>query len=182
MNHFFITGLPRSRTCWLANLLTYGPAFCHHDALKAGCDVPTLVQTLAATPGDHRFLGDADSGLTFLAAELKQQFPAAKWVFIRHDAKQAEASYRRHFAACDPYLSPGADVTQIFAVLERQYTIAQQAVGSFLEMEFEELNNPAMVENVWRWCVPGEPFHRARGAMLQTFEMNIIPERIAVKL
>lgn len=31
MKHFFIAALPRSRTKWLSNFLTYGGAFCCHE-------------------------------------------------------------------------------------------------------------------------------------------------------
>ena len=33
-NIFFITGLPRSRTAWLANWFTYGHTFCFHEACR----------------------------------------------------------------------------------------------------------------------------------------------------
>lgn len=177
MKPFFITGLPRTRTAWLANLLTYGNSFCLHDGLMQG-GLAGLVAMLRTLGQSRSFVGDADSGLTFHAAELVQLFPDARWLFIRRDPAKAEASYKKHFDGRDPYVSPGASVSALFERLVKQCDHARTVVPKFAEIEFDTLNQPEALRRAWAWCVPGEPFCEERSAMLEPLQMNVMPEKV----
>jgi hypothetical protein len=68
MTPFFITGLPRSRTAWLANFFTTDHSFCYHDISRVG----SVWAILESTSSD--FVGDSDSGLLTLVDSLLIRF------------------------------------------------------------------------------------------------------------
>lgn len=82
---FFIVGLPRSRTAWLSNFMTYDGLYCHHEALN-GCR--TLDQYREKIGQD----GDSSTGLMLL--DLNTLFPNRKILIIESDVKRA-ISFRR---------------------------------------------------------------------------------------
>jgi hypothetical protein len=94
VNPFFIVSLPRSRTAWLANFLSYGPCYCYHEPM---CDFdlkdyPHML-ALAGTP----YAGVADSINCMIIDKLIKMFPRAKLVIIRRDigevARSVEAAF-----------------------------------------------------------------------------------------
>jgi hypothetical protein len=89
MNHFFICSLPRSRTAWLANFLTYGPSFCFHEPMNkyALKEYPGL---LAKTGKRHA--GVSDSINTLVIEELVDMFPQAKIVVIQRPIEEVAKS------------------------------------------------------------------------------------------
>lgn len=72
--NFFILGMPRSRTAWLANFMTTGDVFCHHEGLN-GCHTIDQYKDKLGTSD-----GDACTGLVLF--DLDSQFPNAKKVII----------------------------------------------------------------------------------------------------
>ena len=172
---FFITGLPRSRTAWLANLLTHGRSFCLHDGTLRG--LPELIATMKTLGDSHAVVGDADSGLLFYVEELKQLFPKARWVFVKREPVAAQMSYKRHFNGRDPYLLPGTDLVPLFRKLADQYAQARNMVHH-LEVPFERLDDVETVKAVWDWCLPHDPFDAVRAEQLLRLRVNIIPERV----
>jgi hypothetical protein len=97
-NVFFITGLPRSRTAWLANLLTAAGSFCFHDAVLADGSldgaVSVMLERLSRRP--HESVGDSDSGLLFWADLARKRFPDSPFVIIERDPSACLASSVRH--------------------------------------------------------------------------------------
>ena len=93
MTPFFITGLPRSRTAWLANFFTTQTAFCFHDRCKDGWTAAWVEQSLkmvaqgfvpGSPPARYTHVGDADSGLMLIAPQLVVMFPDARWLFVKN--------------------------------------------------------------------------------------------------
>lgn len=77
---FFILGLPRSRTAWLANLLTVGTSFCFHDGLL-GCK--SLADLYAKMDGVNLgTVGDSDTGLLHFMPHVRHDNMDAKIVLI----------------------------------------------------------------------------------------------------
>ena len=79
--NFFILGLPRSRTAWLANFMTYGVSFCYHEGID-GC---RTVQAYADKLGSSK--GDATTGAVLF--DLDKHFPKAKKLIIEGDIDKA---------------------------------------------------------------------------------------------
>lgn len=89
---FFVTGLPRSGTAWMATFLSGCPGVtCVHEALR---DLDRIEDLPAALP-DEPFSGTADSGLPFFLEEVEAIFPDAPWVLL----DRAEAASRASLTA-----------------------------------------------------------------------------------
>ena len=80
MSPFFITGLPRSRTAWMAAFLTDGHVFCHHELLK-DCISKQQFYDEMSKPS----VGNSDSGLVF--TDFQERFPESKTVIIERNRK-----------------------------------------------------------------------------------------------
>lgn len=179
---FFITGLPRSRTAWLANFFTWGNAFCHHDLLRLGCSVPELSKNLEATRAE--FVGDSDSALLLLAPEIVKAWPAARWVLVLRPVEEAVADFQAAFRA-HPY--PGipqmsdAEAMTLFQRGEEQCRALARLVPKeqLMILTADALDHLGMLRQVWEWCVP-QPFPAERAAMLNTFNISIISEKVTV--
>lgn len=92
MSLFFVTGMPRARTAWVANYLTFGPCFCEHEALS---QVPTPEQLVARMRSFESIgaSGISDSGAVRFHRQLRAIVPDAKWVFLRRDPEESEDSF-----------------------------------------------------------------------------------------
>lgn len=104
---FFITGYPRSRTAWLANLLSYGDqSFCFHEGMRRAKDNAGLFALYDGMP--HALVGDSSCGLLLNWREVASRYPDAKWVAIVRDPQAVLASCRRAF----PWLRVSAPVVR----------------------------------------------------------------------
>ena len=179
MNHFFITGMPRSRTAWLANLLTYGPSFCYHDLTRETRDSVEFGVRLQSA--EALVSGDSDSGLLLDVEKWVQVFPRARWVLIHRNAEECEKSFRRYFHPERPY--PGVTegvIGPAFQVCVERFEAAKVALKDrVLNVNFNDLWQEDVVEGVWQWCLPGTRFPRARWGMLETFQVNVMPEKLS---
>lgn len=91
MKHvFFITGLPRSRTAWFANYLTYGDTMCFHDGYLGCKSIDAFVAKLRAWPGSC--VGSSDPMNAWFQDRLSKEFPDAKWVVISRNQDDVIAS------------------------------------------------------------------------------------------
>lgn len=191
--HFFIIGFPRSRTSWLANLLTFERTFCFHDGLKHLLTSPTrgapdLLRGLFDTlPPGIRNIGDADSALALYGRVLVPAFPAARWVWVRRDLAVALDSYLEHFSE-RPY--PGTERLSVmdfrtsFERIEAGCERVRELVPGerFMEIDFMDLEEYEPCLRLADFC--GEPAaaSRPRWEMLNTFRVNIIAEKIAAQI
>lgn len=129
--HFFITGLPRSRTAWLANWLTWGGSFCYHDGFVGCASVDDFASKLRTTPGTH--VGNSDPANVCFWQRLVRFFPDASWVIIKRNMDDAMCSSQRAFGSFDE------------AVLERWAVELDEIkhMTDALVVPFEEINKRA---------------------------------------
>jgi hypothetical protein len=131
MIRYIITGLPRSRTAWIAQYMTAGGSLCVHELW----DVPPLVR------------GVSDSGAVWSQERLFKEHPQAKWVVIRRDIREVIASMKQCFSQCNGEL------------IENTVRMHQEKLGqcilerSPLVVEFDELNKRA--PEIAQFCEPG---------------------------
>jgi hypothetical protein len=92
---FFVTGLPRSRTTWLSNYLTYGNIWCHHDLLLKTPHMDWFDDALRR-PG-AQVTGDSDSALPLAYEEINKWYPQAKWIVVLRNRMDAQKSYLKYF-------------------------------------------------------------------------------------
>ena len=77
---FFVAGLPRSRTAWLANFLTYDGSFCYHEGIN-GC------KTIGEYRSKIEGKGDACTGLPLI--DVERHFPDAKKLIIHSSIEKS---------------------------------------------------------------------------------------------
>jgi hypothetical protein len=158
---FFIVGLPRSRTSWLALWLTQFPrSFCFHDGL-ASCKSPDdLVEKFRQTGAD--ICGNSDSGLPLFHSRIGELFPEARYVFIERPMLDCWKSFKSF------YNVPAAEERRAFAVFQQCDRAIERMKISLLgnprvkTFRFAALNDADTARAIWRFCIPTEPFHLER--------------------
>ena len=80
MSTFLILGLPRSRTAWLANFLTYDGLFCYHEAINGCKNIKEYKQKVK---------GKGDSNTALALFDFESHFPNAKIIIIDSEIDKA---------------------------------------------------------------------------------------------
>lgn len=180
MSLFFITGLPRTRTAWLANLLSHGSeSFCHHDGLKS-VKPKELVHSLRES--DFLYAGDSDSALLLHIEEIIRLVPDAKWVLLYRPTWDSYYSFHTHFKG--KYPGTPKDPQQLWDVFQHAqayFERAENILPHALRVKFEDLFQQETVEGIWKHCLPSIEFPVERWKMLDTFRVNVIPEKVVLK-
>lgn len=176
---FFITGLPMSRTSWLANLFTTGGVMCHHDLLTRVDGVEALAARLESERSrlGWRALGDSDSGLLWVYPVLHARFPEARWVLVQRDFEDAWESLCR-FVGEGPWKDRLCCSWELRETLRRQWEeVAPRLIENprCMTVPYESLERTDQIECVWRHCLPGVKFgeqERARAEALQRLQVR----------
>ncbi len=83
MNHAFLTGLPRCRSAWFSNLLTYDKSFFFHDAFDGLENFEEFKELMEFGDGAFDMIGVSDPSLLLFWEEVSFWYPNSKWVVIR---------------------------------------------------------------------------------------------------
>lgn len=146
MNNFFVVGLPRSRTAWLANFLTYDGYFCYHEGVD-GC---STIQEYKNKLGNDK--GDSCTALMML--NLQKEFPEAPVLIIESDVKRAINFTKETY---------GKDLSKELKQLKEQMTFMKG-----LRIPVESINDS--LEEIWSYLI-GTPYDKERGDLLK--QLNI---------
>lgn len=87
MKPFIVFALPRSRTAWMANLLTYGDTYCHHDVHNGFASIIDLIRFLAVPQA-----GTVDSALALLWSEISRCAPMGRYAVVRRPIEDVRRS------------------------------------------------------------------------------------------
>jgi len=166
--NFLITGLPRSRTAWLANFLTYGGAFCFHEAIRF-CKSIEDFRRVTKLP-QYKVIGDSDCGALPFVPEIKALFPDLRLLVVRRDAKDAYMDAR---------INLGFRVNENLVEANRRMMENVIDKHSPKVVEFDDLDMEDTCREVWDYCVPGVAFDPIRWRMLDGLRMEILPEKYA---
>jgi hypothetical protein len=184
VDRFIITGLPRSRTSWLANLFTYGSSLCMHDGLTHGKDFFNWLELMRVSDPRIRHMGNSDSGIP-LAFEAAPE--DVKVVVVQRNWMDCMVSFRKYFSQ-HPYTHLGmvnADVEG--PAIQAIFQNAREKLTSFMDtvkpgllkvVDFADLNDPDAVESMWNFLVPDEPFSWARWQILDKLRVNPASEKV----
>jgi hypothetical protein len=93
MSFYIITGLPRSRTAWLATYFTYGESFCFHDELLDGPHVLNSKMRLASKRFAH--VGHADPVNILYWQQIDEMLEHPKWVIVWRNPDEVITSCQR---------------------------------------------------------------------------------------
>lgn len=87
--NFFVIGLPRSRTAWLANFLTYENKFCHHEGMSDCRNIDEYKTKLGTN--------DGDSSTGLMLFNMNVEFPKAPKIIIESPIeKSVEYAYKTY--------------------------------------------------------------------------------------
>lgn len=181
---FFITGFPRSRTAWLANLFTWGNSFCFHDPTKYGISPLRVAEVLQRSAA--LYTGASDSGLARMARPMRRIFPRARWLIVHRPKGDAQDSFERFFNA-RPYRGMKVPIArkameQTFDELEKDILDLRKllAPGTFIETDFEDLDSKLVLEEAWRFLTPANRWDGLRCEEMQMLDVNVRPEKVSL--
>lgn len=98
---FFITGLPRSRTAWFANYMSYGDCACLHDAFRnIEPNATALASAIEGTGTKH--VGHADPANLLFAEDLMEIYPDSRWLVIRREPLESFKSFAPYVSELRP--------------------------------------------------------------------------------
>jgi len=176
MKHFFIIGLPRSRTAWLANFLTNGDALCHHELMRA-CNSLDELRAKMVEAARYNVVGDADPTLAANLPQLMEKFPEAKFVFVLRPVAEAAASYRAAF----PKLECSDD--RMRELIDRMLAAAQEMADEdkppfkrVLMVDYKDLDKPEICNRVHTFCLE-RPMANQRWELLDGLRVTAIAEK-----
>tara|TARA_R110000823_G_scaffold201784_1_gene332632 strand:+ start:6128 stop:6634 length:507 start_codon:yes stop_codon:yes gene_type:complete len=142
---FFVTGLPRSRTAWLANFLTYGDNLCYHEGILGCKNIDEYIDKIG---------NGGDSNTLLASFDHTKFFPDAKVVII-DSTIEASVQY-----GWDYY---NKDMTVPMHMLKVRLDGMRG-----LHVPFSEINNN--LKNIWEYLYE-EPYNEKRANML--VDLNI---------
>lgn len=163
-NYFFIIGLPRSRTSWLANFFTIENAFCYHEATRFCHELSDLKSLM--DKNKSKYVGNSDPALLFLINEVMDLFPNCKIVIIDRDFHDCIDSYLGFFSN-KSYLT-------IITWMEKTYTQLERVKNyyEFYTVNHDDLDNVDTCRRLWEYLLPDMEFDRARWQLLDEFYIN----------
>lgn len=174
--YYFVTGLPRSRTAWIANLLTWGDSFCFHEALF-DCGTMADFKKIMAGPRLTRYVGDADPNLGFIPQSILESFPSCRIVFVHRDLDECVES---EFNALNWEHVPGCDdVTK--DRLKAEFKQVSMGISHLwknlrddrkLMVPYKLLEEEGMIREIWNFCLPNTPFPKVRYEMLRDLKVT----------
>lgn len=159
---FMITGLPRSRTAWMANFFTAGKSFCFHEALTLG----NLDEVFGGV--NKAYVGNSDSGIPFFADKNNEIYSSARHVLIKRKKEEVAKSLQRLFTED---VTPGLNAC--IEALERY-----EAEFKPFVVKFEDLHDEKIMRAIWEYCLPSESFDEERWRMLNDFKVEITESKI----
>jgi len=148
LNNFLILGLPRSRTGWLANFLTYGDITCSHEGLNKCTTLPEYVSKFTLNSGD------SNTGLALF--DFEPYFPDAKIIIIENSIDAAVSYSKKYYQN---------DSTELMVKARKRLS---EIDG--LHIPFDGINNN--LETIWDY-VSSYQFNEKRAEMLTTFDIQI---------
>lgn len=149
-----VTGLPRSRTAWLANLLTTDLTIVFHDS-------PVVPR------GTFKQVGFAGPELVTQYGKFRDMFPSCPWLVIRRKPDEALAAFKKW--AGD--LLPQDDVMESFW-RERVKVFDELCTKPGVEtVPYAALDDVNTIREIWKMLLPDIAFDSERAKMLQ--DLNI---------
>lgn len=148
MCNFLVLGLPRSRTAWLANFLTYDDITCTHEGLN-GCKNLTDYLSKFKTKS-----GDSNTGLMMF--DFERYFRDFKIIIIDNTIDAAVEFSKRYYSH---------DSTQFMLKAQRRLSRIEG-----LHVPFKSINDN--LEKIWDY-VSGEQFNESRAKFLINLTVEI---------
>lgn len=165
--NFFIAGLPRSRTAWLANLFTYKDAYCFHEARRHVKDMYGMRELFASKR--EGYVGTSDSSLPFYYEDIREMMPTAKLAIVERSPDEVLESLYGLFEENEQFINVVEKTQKKLEEIKHKY--------SPHVISFEDLDDPKKVEELWYHLLPGVEFDIGRYEMLNELNIEINKEK-----
>lgn len=191
---YVITGLPRSRTAWMAAWLSTGEALCLHDVTRV-CPhgAEDWEGEIAGRLREHSHrcpsagFGLSDAGFTLFAEDLLLRFGEARLVVVRRGRKSSEESCLR-FLREHPYRGASGIVADagvaraVFDYAERGIRWLSKYWPSehLLRVEFDELDEESRAREIWHFCNGPAVFETDRWRMFNDLRIETAAEKLTL--
>lgn len=155
---FFVTGLPRSRSAWLANWLTTDQTLCLHD-------VPFDAALLSAA----RRVGFAGPELVEQFGAIRQAVPQAPWLVVWRAPIDSMDSFARWAGKRLP-----EDRTALRQLWDRRVDALLdigRSAGA-MDVAYAMLDAPKTARAIWDHLLPGVPWDGARWQQLKKLNVQ----------
>lgn len=161
---FLVLGLPRSRTAWLSNFLTYGDrSLCYHD-LSRKCN--TLDDFYGYTSKPFEYVGVSDTAL-HMYPWFDSIADKSRILVIKRDVSDSINSSLNLLQDYNKY-----DI--INNILYNNYVLSS-IIDKYkpLVIDFNDIDN--RLEDIWNYLLPNIPYNRYRTDLLlsQNIQTNI---------
>lgn len=160
-NPFFITGLPRSRTAWLANLFCTDDTVCYHEPHES-------VTALIDGSTDMR-IGVADCTLPMKFKAIIEKYPDSRWLYIDRDYSDSMRSFVRY---TKPHVNLlGRDLKRFFD-MHIDYARVVRSDPRTMVLTYSDLTKSGFVHLAWHHLLPDKPWNQARYEVLNLLNVQ----------
>lgn len=156
MSTFFVTGMPRSRTAWMAAWLTTDNTFCFHDVM-------TRPHLDLSGPGSCKYVGYSGPEVCLEA----RKYSGIPCVTIHRSKEQALASFLKIVKQHPEVKLTEKEIAQWW---DERETLLGGLPGK--HVSFDLLNNESTMRNLWNYLMPGIPFDAARYRLMNSFNIT----------
>lgn len=169
---FFVTGLPRTRSAWIAAFLSTGETVCYHDLLGKIDHLDSLKEHLV--DGNH---GDSDSGLILAPQKIIDLFPKSKWLVIVRKPAEAMSSLREflHNGPWHQTLNNDGHLLRLYEA-GREVLLDNKLVHW---VEFGDLNRLDVIEDIWKHLLPDVEFNEERWQILNQLNVQVEQRKVS---
>lgn len=162
-NKFLITGLPRSRTAWLSALFSTERVICWHEPINKFGSIGAVKNMLDNLTG-YQCVGISDSSVGIEADFYMSYFFEHRIVIINRKEDEVLKSLIKFLG-----INQSQSVKIIDTISEGLDRIRK--VRSVLEINYEDLNDSVVVNNIWDYCTD-LPFDMFRCELFQNLLIN----------
>jgi len=147
---FVITGLPRSRTAWLANLFTTDTTICYHDR--------PFTLDLADS---GKVVGFSGPQLCLQFDEIVRFYPTAPWLIVLRDQDEARKATAEFTEIPDEWWQSRCHLIYDLCAKWQSQTV-----------NYVELDDAKAMRTVWAHLLPGIPFDEERFNLLKNLSVQ----------
>jgi len=176
MHLYFITGLPRTRTSWFANLFTTGISYCVHEPSLRHKDSFGIREEVFQRPDEYK--GISDCMIPFYFDPLVETIEGYRLVIINRDIGEVFDSYAKWHG---PKPFPAGEVESNLIKLAKKIELLKGR-HQHMSVSFHDLDDRNLIEQIWYYCIPGINFDVQRWEMLNSFKIDPHREKYFVNL
>ena len=161
MNKFFITGLPRSRTAWLASFFTGNNSFCYHELLRVSNGFEDGIKKLLNRK--ELYVGNSDSSLPIWIDKIEHVLCDSPIVVIERDINEVASSLTNLFG--QDFRRALDKTLEGIEIIKNKY--------NYISVDYKTLSEESCLETIWDFCTPNLLFDKDKFDMLKTINISL---------